>query len=45
MLKYKLKDNPISSFSFDFLADYLRTLGIEKPNSFIRGPEKEDEED
>lgn len=44
MLKYKVKENSINPFSFSFLADYLKSLGIEKPESFIKGPEKEDEE-
>ena len=35
MLRYRLKDNPIQSFSFSYLADYLISLGIEKPESFI----------
>lgn len=44
MLKYKLKNTPIESFSFNYLKDYLENLGIQKTESFINPPPKEDEE-
>lgn len=44
MVKYKLKDNPIQSFSLNFLEDYLKSLGVEKPDSFIDRPRLEDQE-
>ena len=44
MIKYKLKDNPIETYSFNYLGDYLRSLGIENPDSFIKQPRPEDEE-
>jgi single-stranded-DNA-specific exonuclease len=43
-VKYKLKNNPIQPFSFDYLSDYLIALGIKNPNSFINQPSEEDEE-
>lgn len=43
-LKFKLKENPIGEFSFDYLKDYLESLGIEKTESFIKDPSPEDEE-
>lgn len=44
MLKYKLKDTPVKSFSFNYVRDYLETLGIKSTESFIKGPKIEDEE-
>jgi hypothetical protein len=44
MIKYKLKDNPIQPFSFSFLKDYLKSLGVEHPDSFIQEPRLEDQE-
>ena len=44
MLKYKLKDNPIPTYSFSYLQDYLKELGIEKVSSFLGKPDIEDEE-
>ena len=44
MIKYKLKENPIQPFSLSFLKDYLKSLGVENPDSFIREPRLEDEE-
>lgn len=44
MLKYKLKENPIKSFSFSYIEDYLKNLGIEKTESFLTSPSPEDEE-
>jgi single-stranded DNA-specific DHH superfamily exonuclease len=44
MLKYKLKANPIEDFSFSYVADYLKSLGIENPDSFIKEPRLEDQE-
>lgn len=44
MIKYKLKSNPIETFSFSYLDDYLKSLGIENPDSFIKAPRVEDEE-
>lgn len=43
-LKYKLKETPIGTFSFNYLKDYLNNLGIEKVESFIGRPSPEDEE-
>jgi single-stranded-DNA-specific exonuclease len=43
-VKYKLKENPIQPFSFNYLNDYLIALGIKNPNSFINQPTEEDEE-
>jgi len=43
MFKYKLKENTIAPFSFDYLGDYLRGLGIEKTSSFISSPDILDE--
>ena len=44
MLKYTLKENPIQPFSLSYLKDYLRELGVERPESFIQAPRLEDEE-
>lgn len=44
MLKYKLKEKPIQPFSFSYLSDYLKSLGIDNPDSFIKGPRLEDQE-
>ena len=44
MLKYKLKENSIQPFSLSYLKDYLKSLGIENPDSFIKEPRLEDEE-
>jgi single-stranded-DNA-specific exonuclease len=44
MIKYKLKDNPIETFSFNYIEDYLKSLGIEKTSSFLEKPSPEDEE-
>jgi single-stranded DNA-specific DHH superfamily exonuclease len=44
MLKYKLKANPIQDFSFSYVADYLKSLGIENPDSFLKEPRLEDQE-
>jgi hypothetical protein len=44
MIKYKLKENPIQPFSLSFLKDYLKSLGVENPDSFIQQPRLEDEE-
>lgn len=44
MIKYKLKENPIQPFSLSFMKDYLKSLGVENPDSFIREPRLEDEE-
>ena len=44
MIKYKLKENSIEPYSFDYLGDYLRSLGIENPDSFIKAPRLEDQE-
>ena len=44
MLKYKLKEKPIQPFSFSYLSDYLKALGIDNPDSFIKGPRLEDQE-
>ena len=44
MIKYKLKENPIQPFSLSYLKDYLKSLGVENPDSFIREPRLEDEE-
>lgn len=44
MIKYKLKSNPIETFSLSYLADYLKSLGIDNPDSFIKAPRVEDEE-
>lgn len=43
MLKYKLKENSISPFSTNPIEDYLKSLGIKKPESFLTIPPKEDE--
>lgn len=43
MFTYKLKQNPIRDNSEDFMADYLRKLGIQKISSFIEQPLPEDE--
>lgn len=45
MIKYKLKDLPIEPFSFNYLKDYLTSLGIKNPDNFInKEPILEDEE-
>lgn len=44
MVKYKLKKNPIPSFSFNYLEEYLISLGITNPSSFIDKPRLEDQE-
>jgi single-stranded-DNA-specific exonuclease len=44
MIKYKLKSNTIETFSFSYLGDYLKSLGIDNPDSFIKAPRVEDEE-
>lgn len=44
MLKYKLKNNPIKLNSSSYLEDYLRSVGVVKPSSFILLPTEEDEE-
>lgn len=43
MLNYKLKDNCIDPNSVQPIQDYLKSLGIEKVESFINKPDKEDE--
>lgn len=40
--KYDLKANPIKRGAFNYLVDYLQTLGIEKVSSFLSAPGKED---
>lgn len=44
MLKYKLKKNTVKEFSFSYLEDYLISLGIDNPESFIKKPRLEDQE-
>lgn len=44
MIKYRLKNNSIDTFSFNYLEDYLKNLGIEKVESFLNKPKEEDEE-
>ncbi|MFW5889544.1 MAG: hypothetical protein ACOCUD_04105 [Bacillota bacterium] len=44
MIKYKLKDTPLKPFSFNYLKEYLESVGVEQVESFIRKPAKEDEE-
>ena len=44
MLKWKLKKNSIDPFSFSFLDDYLKNLGIRNTESFIQHPIFTDEE-
>lgn len=41
---YRLKQNSISANSSDYFADYLRSLGIRKVESFMEMPFDEDEE-
>jgi single-stranded-DNA-specific exonuclease len=43
--KYKLKENSISRESYDYIGDYLRSLGVKKIESFVNRPLDEDEED
>lgn len=43
-IKYKLKNNPISMFSTNYMRDYLKEVGIEKTDSFLKDIDKEDEE-
>ena len=43
MIKYKLKNNCISPTSTEPMADYLRSLGISKINSFLNDPDYADE--
>lgn len=43
MLEYKLKENAINIDSTSPIRDYLKSLGIEKIDSFLSTPPKEDE--
>lgn len=43
-MKFKLKENAIDILSPTPVEDYLRSLGITKPESFIVAPSEEDEE-
>ena len=43
MLNYKLKQNCIDPNSIQPIQDYLKSLGIEKVESFINKPDKDDE--
>ena len=45
MLKYKLKENAIPLNSSKPMEDYLRSLGIDKPDRFMIKPQPEDELD
>ena len=42
-LKYKLKENAVNPYSQNPMLDYLRRLGIQKPEHFIGGLFPEDE--
>lgn len=45
MIKFKLKENAIDVTSEHPMEDYLKSLGINKPEDFILSPPKEDELD
>lgn len=45
MIKFKLKENAIDVTSEHPMEDYLKSLGISKPEDFILPPPKEDELD
>ena len=43
MIKYKLKENAIAPNALRPMESYLRSLGIDKPQSFMVAPSKDDE--
>lgn len=43
MIKYKLKENAIAPNALRPMESYLRSLGIDKPESFMTAPSKDDE--
>lgn len=43
MIKYKLKENAIAPNALHPMESYLRSLGIDKPQSFMVAPSKDDE--